>query len=307
MNHAATSHTARGRLLVFGAAVLWGTSATLARSVFRDEHVPALTVVALRLSIATALLAPWLALRARHKLKIERRDIGYLLVLGLVGVAAVQGSYYYSISVLGVGLAILIQYVAPSLIVLLDVVRGVRVGIPTLLSVGAALLGTTLLVGNVDRNAIHAAPWQWGVSSLSAFVFAFYILYSKRGLARYAPETILLYTFLIAGVFWLIITPPWVIAAQHYPPRLWGMFLLLGIFSTLVPFSLFYAGLRDLPATEASIVATLEPVVAVISAALLLGESLSGWQWLGALLVLSASVIASRRTPQAVEAHVERG
>lgn len=296
-------HAARGRLLVFGAAFLWGTSATLARSVFRDEHVPALLVVALRLSIAAALLAPWLALRAPHKLKIDRRDVGYLLILGLFGVAAVQGSYYYSISVLGVGLAILIQYLAPSLIVLLQLARGARVSAATLFAVAAALAGTALLVGNVDRTTLHATPLQWLISSLSAAIFAFYILYSKRGLARYAPETILFYTFAIAAIFWLIVTPPWVIAAQHYPLRLWFLFLLLGIFSTLAPFSLFYAGLRHLPATEAGIVATLEPVVAVISASVFLGEGLSGWQWMGAVMVLVASALASRAPAQAVAQH----
>ena len=96
-----------------GATVLWGTSATLARFVFRDRHVPALTVVELRLAIAVALLGSWLAWRKPAALRLRRADWGHFLVLGLGGVAAVQGSYYYAISTLGVGLAILIQYLAP--------------------------------------------------------------------------------------------------------------------------------------------------------------------------------------------------
>src|SRR5213593_1297411 len=71
---------ARGRWLVFGATFFWGTSATLARFVFRDRHVPALTAVELRLVIACALLGPWLAWRRPSALRVPRSDWGYFLV-----------------------------------------------------------------------------------------------------------------------------------------------------------------------------------------------------------------------------------
>ena len=294
MKASAPHHAARGRLYVSAAATFWGTSATLARFVFRDRHVPALDVVALRLLIASSLLAVGLALKDRAALKVHRRDWGYFLILGLFGVAAVQGSYYYAISKLGVGLAILIQYLAPALIVAYDVARGARVSRIVVLALLAAIGGTALLVGNVDPAALHARPVDWVVGFSAALAFAFYILYSKRGLERYAPPTVLLYTFLIAGVFWSCVTKLPHVFAAGYGPELWGMFLLLGVFSTLVPFTLFYLGLRHLPAAEAGIVATLEPVVAIVSASLVLGEGLRPLQWLGALLVLLASAIASR-------------
>jgi threonine/homoserine efflux transporter RhtA len=94
---------ALGRWLVFMATLCWGTTATLARSVFRDGGVPAQTVVELRLVIAAGLLLAWMLARNRGALRIERADRGALLVLGLFGVAAVQGTYYYSIAKLGVG------------------------------------------------------------------------------------------------------------------------------------------------------------------------------------------------------------
>jgi drug/metabolite transporter (DMT)-like permease len=297
----------RGRLLVFAATVLWGTSATLARYVFHYRSVPSLTVVELRLLVAVLLLGPYLALRRPALLKIEQRDLGYFLVLGLFGVASVQGSYYRSISVLGVGLAILLQYLAPVLIVVYDAMRGRRIPRVTWFAVGAAALGTALVVGNFDPAAIHARPLDWAVCFSSALWFAFYIVFSKRGLARYAPETVLIYTFTIAAVFWAFVTPPWKILAAGYDARLWTMFILLGIFSTLAPFSLFYAGLRYLSPTQAGIVATLEPVVAVLAAALLLGEGLRPLQWVGAALVMAAVAATSVVVPEAVPARAERG
>lgn len=291
---------ARGRVLVAAASFFWGTSATLARHVFRDQHVPALTVVELRLAVALAILIPWMVLRDRRTLRIHRRDLGYFIVLGGFGVACMQGAYYYSISVFGVGLAILLQYLAPSLVLLWDWLRGGRLSGHILGAVGAASFGTGLLVGGVDRAALGAKWWQWVIGFGSAGVFAFYIIYSKRALQRYAPTTALAWTFAFAAIVWAIVTPPWRIAQAHYPAHTWLSIAGLGIFSTLVPFVLFYAGLRRLPATEAGIIATLEPVVAVVAAWLVLGEALTLTQWAGAALVLAAAVLAARSPDERV-------
>lgn len=295
-----------GRWLVFLATCFWGTTATLARSVFRDHGVPALTVVELRLGIAAVLLLVWLLAANRAALRLRQEDHGYFLVLGLVGVAAVQGTYYYSISRLGVGLAILLQYLAPSLLVLWDILRGRRPAPALIAAVVLALTGTALLVNGVDPGTLHATVLDWAIGLSSAVSFAFYVAHSKRGLARYAPETVLFYTFVVAGIFWAFVTPPWRIVAAHYPPSLWIKFILLGVFSTLVPFRCFYAGLRRLPATEAGVLATSEPVVAIIAAAVFLGETLRPQQMVGAAMVIAASMLASRGHPEAAEAAVER-
>ena len=298
--------------MVFGAAFLWGTSATLARFIFRDRHAPALTAVELRLLFAVFILGPWLAWRRPQALRIDHADWGYFLILGLFGVAAVQGTYYYAISVLGVGLAILIQYLAPALIVAYGALRGMRVRLATVIAIASALFGIALLVldvepGSARARPLHTSPWGWVAGFGSTLSFAFYVIFSKRGLRRYAPETILFYTFLIAAIFWAIITPPWRIVAAGYGADLWAMFAALGVFSTLVPFFLFNAGLHRLSAAEAGIIASLEPVVAVLSAALFLGEGLRAVQWIGALLVLLAASLASAQAPETVPAQPERG
>lgn len=282
-----------GRVFVAAAACFWGTSATLARQVFRDQHVPAVTVVELRLVIALALLLPWMLWREPRSLRIDRRDLGYFAILGGFGVASMQGAYYYSISVLGVGLAILLQYLAPSLVMLWDWRSGGKRSPHLIGAVLAATAGTALLVGGVDHAAIRAKPWQWAIGFGSAVVFAFYIVYSKHALRRYAPTTALAWSFAFAAIVWAVVTPPWKIVAAHYPAITWLSIAGLGVFSTLVPFSCFYAGLRRLPATEAGVIATLEPVVAVVAAWVVLGESLGAQQWAGAALVLGAAVLAA--------------
>jgi drug/metabolite transporter (DMT)-like permease len=158
-----------------------------------------------------------------------------------------------------------------------------------------ALAGTVLLVGNIDPRQTKASPLQWAVGFTSALSFAFYIVWSKRGLARYRPETVLFHTFWMAAVLWAFVTPPWVIIGAGYGLQLWAVFFVLATFSTLVPFLLFNAGLRRLRPTEAGVLSTLEPVVAMTSAAVFLGEWLTPVQNIGALLVLGSSALASFR------------
>ena len=299
-------HVGAGRWMILAAATLWGATATVARLAFRDYHVPPLTVVELRLFIASALMLPWMLLRDRAAFRVDRRDWGYFLILGLFGVAAVQGTYYYSISRLGVGLSILLQYLAPALIVLWEMTQGRPVRTRTTLAILAAVGGTSLLVGGFDARAMGATALDWTAGFGSAITFSFYIVYSKRGLARYSPLTVLFYTFLIAGIFWAGVTPPWKILAAGYDRSVWTLFLVIGIGSTLLPFTLFYAGLRRLRAEEAGILATLEPVVAVLIAGVFLGESLRSLQWLGAALVLGATLIVSLQVPQETAVATER-
>lgn len=282
-------------MLVVGAAFFWGTSATLARFAFRDMGVPPLTAVELRLVIAAALFGIWIAWKQPRAFYVRPEDRRHFVILAIFGLAGVQGSYYYAISVLGVSLAILIQYLAPSLLVIKDLVTGKRIERITLIAVVAALAGTILLVGGLDPIARKATPLQWGVAFSACLTFAFYIVYSKRRLAHYAPVTVLFHTFWIAGLVWAVVTPPWRIVSAGHSSEVWGVFVLLALFSTLVPFSLFYAGLKRLPATEAGILSTFEPVVAVVAAAVVLGESLRPLQNVGALLVIAAAAISATR------------
>src|SRR5262249_50071459 len=123
---------------------------------------------------------------------------------------------------------------------------------------------------------------------------------------RYAPETVLFYSFAIAALFWAVITPPWRIVAAHYSPSLWLRFALLGVFSTLVPFRCFYAGLKWLSATEAGVLSTRQPLVAIASAAIFLHESLRPQQIAGAAMVIAAACLASLAHPEVAAASPER-
>jgi drug/metabolite transporter (DMT)-like permease len=194
------------------------------------HDIPPLTVVELRLAISVVLLAAGFALFKPALFRIARTDVLPLVVLGIFGIAAVQGSYYTNVRWVGVGLAILLQYLAPTLVVAWEALvarrRPSRIELAALVS---ATVGVALLV-LADHGAIaRANPRGIALGLASAVFFAFYILYAKRLLARLPPWTVLFYGFLVAALFWMVFVPPAAIAAAHYAGPTWGLFLLIAL------------------------------------------------------------------------------
>jgi drug/metabolite transporter (DMT)-like permease len=103
------------------------------------------------------------------------------------------------------------------------------------------------------------------------------------------------YSFVFAALFWLAINPPAMIVEQSPSAAAWGGLLVLAIISVLVPHSLFFAGMRHVVASRAVITSTLEPVVAMTSAAVFLGELLQPLQVVGAALVVGAILLLQLR------------
>jgi drug/metabolite transporter (DMT)-like permease len=123
-------------------------------------------------------------------------------------------------------------------------------------------------------------------------------LYTRHLVSRYALWTVTFYAIASAAVFWLFVQPPWVIASMDLSADVWGGLIVLAIVSILIPHTLYFSGLRYVVASRAIITSTLEPVVAIVTAAFFLGEYLAFGQTVGAFLVLGAIVLLQlRREP----------
>ena len=281
------SREGAGLALVVGACVLWGTSATLARYTM-GRNVPPLVVVELRLMLSVILLAAAFALLRPSLFRIGRADVLPLVILGTVGIAAVQGTYYTNVSWVGVGLAILLQYLAPALVVAWEALRERRwPPLNRLIALALATAGVALLVLADGAALARANPAGVALGLASAAFYAFYILYAKTLVERRSAWTVLFYGFLVAGLFWMFFVPPQKIAAANYPASTWGLLGLIALGSALLPFAMFFSGLERIAAARAGIVSLLEPIVAIGSAALFLGERLTPAQGLGGLLILA--------------------
>lgn len=269
------------------AAFLWGLIGPVSRLAFQEGLSP-LLVAFFRAVIAWAFFA--LHALLLRQVRLLPKDLPALLLFGLVGVSLFYGSYQLSVGFGGAALASVLLYTAPAFVALLSrlVLKEAldRLG---LLAVALTLLGVGLM-GLGGGSGVKAPLPALFFGLLSGFTYALYYIFGKLYLPRYATPTLFLYA-LPVGALGLL---PFVEFAPLGPAALWAL-LFVGAFSTYGAYLAYYAGLRRLPATRASVLATLEPVVANLFAFLLFREVLSPLGYLGAGLVLLAVLLSVRR------------
>lgn len=271
-------------------------------SILGLEPVPRLDVTILsqgRVTVSFLVLAALLLLtRGTKAAAMSVGDALRCMVLGLLGVAGSNYFYYYAISVTSVSIAIIVQYTAPVWVLLYMVARRYQhLTLARVAAVGAALAGIVLVIGIRDIQSGHLA-WKGVLASLlAAFSFSFYNIYGRRLLTVHDRWQVIAYALLGASLFWIVINPPWKIVAARYSPPQWIFLVLFAFMSMLIPFSLYYAGLRYLDPTRAIVTSCLEPVFTILIAAAFLGERLGLLQVVGIVLVLAATVVV--QTPKA--------
>jgi drug/metabolite transporter (DMT)-like permease len=238
--------------------------------------------------------------RGWRRIKMPVRDLAYCFLLGTFGVAVSNYFYYVAIQRTNVATAIIVQYTAPVWVLLYVVARRQqKLSLQKVVAVALAIIGIALVIGILGTRSNHAQPLRldsYGLFAalLASFSFAFYNVGGHRILARYDRWRVLVWTLAAAAAFWLIVNPPWKIAAAHYAPAQWLFLFVFSMISVLGAFSLYFLGLQHLEPTRAIIASCLEPVFSILLAALLLGEVLRPMQTLGIVFVLAAIVIVQR-------------
>lgn len=295
-------HPVRGYLCIAAATLFWGISASLGRAVFTGRLTPGgtalgpidpLILAQSRTSLSFLVLLPALLWqRSARGLKLPKRDLLHVVLLGTFGVAASNYFYYLAIQKTNVATAIILQYTAPVWVLLYMVARGLqKPSLQRVSAVGLAVLGSALAIGVVGAGGFRVNTIGLMAAMLAAFSFAFYNVGGHDILARYDRWQVLVYTLGSAAAFWLMVNPPWKIVAAHYGRAEWAFLLVFAITSVLLPFSLYFAGLQHLDATSAIVASCLEPVFSIIIAAIALGEVVRSIQMIGIVIVLAAIIL----------------
>jgi len=246
-----------------------------------------------RTTFSFLVLLPVLALsRGWSSLRLPKRDVGQLFLLGVLGVAASNYFYYLAIQRTNVATAIIVQYTAPVWVLLYMVARRVQRATPQRIAgVALALTGIVLVIGVAGPGGLRLEKTGVLAALIAAFSFAFYNIGGHSMLARYDRWLVLLYTTMSAGLFWLIVNPPWRVLAAHYSFGAWLFLLVFALISVMAPFSFYFAGLQHLEPTRAIVTSCLEPVFSILLAAVVLGELMRPIQVLGIVFVLVATVV----------------
>lgn len=285
----------RGYLYVVMAALMWAVSGVSGKFLFQRGVTP-MELVQLRVTLASALLFVWFFFTSRERLRIARRDILYFVVLGAIGMATLQFTYFYAISKINVAVAILLEYLAPAFIAIHAVVFArERLTRMTLAALGGSLVGCYFAVGAYNFNLL-AMNWQGiVVGIIAAISYAWYAVHGERGMRRYDPWTVLFYALVFAGVCWNIVLPPLSSFRYEYSPIEWAWILYIGVFGTAIPFGLYSKGISLIRATRASVTATLEPIAAGFISFFFLGERLEPLQIAGCALVIASILLLQMR------------
>jgi drug/metabolite transporter (DMT)-like permease len=283
---------ARGYVLVAAGAAMFALGGNLARYML-DDGLSAMRLSQLRSAGALLVLAIALALTRPELMRVRRADLPQLAFLGIAGLALVHVTYYAAISRLEIGVALVIQYMAPLLLLFWLRFRYGRHLAPSLWgAVGLSIAGCALVVRAYDPGSLDGL----GVAAAGGAMlgFAIYMVASERAGHHYESVTTLLWAFAFASLFWAVVQPWW-----NFPFNRTNVLLALAVIlvGTLLPFICVVAALRHLPAPRAAVAATLEPLLAAIFAWWLHNERLAVVQLAGGLLVLGAVLWVQSHRP----------
>jgi DME family drug/metabolite transporter len=288
MSRSTVAQSRLALILVAVAATLWGTVGVATRQLVSVDGLPVTSIGFFRLALAVpVLLVACVGVRGRGLWQARGREIGLIATIGAM-LGLYQLCFIQAVVRAGVTIATLVTLcAAPIMVMLFD----------TLLTrqwpnrweagaLGAALVGTALLVGTPSAEA-----GQIGLGAVyalgSALGYAIMLMCGRHVADRAHPLQINALAFGIGAAILLVFTLPRGPVVQ-VPLAGWGLLFYLGLVPTALGYVLFLRGVRDIPATRASIITLIEPLTAALLAWGLFGEHLSGVGWAGALLLVAA-------------------
>jgi drug/metabolite transporter (DMT)-like permease len=289
-----------GTLLCIGSAAAFGAMAVLGKLAY-DNGATVGTLLAVRFALAALMFwglvfaAPGATAQIRG---LARRDVAIALGLGAVGYATQAGCFFAALERIDASLLSLMLYTFPAMVAVAAIVLGreradaTRFAALTLASVGLVLVLASARPGALD-------PLGAALAIGAAVVYTTYILVSQGIAGRLGPT---LLSALVCSGAAVTLTAGSALLGDLRPgevtPNGWGWLAGIAVVSTVAAVSLFFAGLKRVGPTTASILSTVEPVVTVVLAFLVFGELLGGLQLLGGGLVIAAVLVLGSHGPR---------
>lgn len=272
-----------GYLFILAAAILWGFIGIFSSVAFAEGLGP------LEVAFWRALFG-WFCFGSqavlRGQTRVEMKDLPLLAFFAVFGIALFYISYLYAVKTGGVAFAAVLLYTAPAWVIACSVLiyreklTMVKVGAVVLVMAGVYLIS----------QKSNDAPGGIGILGLlaglaSGFCYSLYYTVGKYFSGKYSSANLFLYILPMGA---LAIFP--FVDFVHKTPIAWGALVGVGLVSTFMANYCYYNGLKYLEAGRASVVATLEPVVAAVAAYLVFGEYFAPLGYLGVVFILVAVI-----------------
>ncbi|WP_010479963.1 EamA family transporter [Thermococcus zilligii] len=274
----------RGYLFVVLAAGMWGTLGIFAK--YLDGFgLSTFTMVFYRVLFALALLTVYLRIRDIG-FSIKRSRLKFYALYGFFSIFLFYTLYFYTVTISSVSFAVLLLYTAPVYSIILGrLIFGEKLTGEKVLALFLVMTGVVLVNGVNSGFSIKALLF----GLLTGFTYALYGVLAKFAVRNEEPEKVLFYTLLF-GLFFLLPFTNFSVPAGAVP-----YLFALAFFPTFLGYILYNHALKEVEISRASIIATVEPVVAITVAFLLFGETLSPGQIIGAALIIGGSIIVHAR------------
>jgi drug/metabolite transporter (DMT)-like permease len=309
----------RGVAYASVAAFLFALNGSVSKTVL-ESGLSSLRLVELRSVGAAVCLMVAVLLTRPRTLRAAPRELAFLAFAGVIGIGLVQWFYFVAIGRLPVGIALLLEYLAPVIVVVwVRLVRREQVRTRLWASLVLSVAGLVVVAEAWQGLRLDGLGILAGLGAAASL--AAYYLTGERGLGRRDPLSLAAWTFTSAAIFWSVLQPwwtfPWadltrgVALPGPLPDASVPAWLLVGwvvVLGTVVPYALILAALRTLGSARTGLLGMAEPVLAAGVAWVVLGEALSAVQLLGGAVVLTGIVLAeTARRARRVDAPLPEG
>ena len=288
----------KGIVFTLLGATCWGLSGVLGEYLLNVSKIDPVWIIANRLFFSGIAMVAILLLKDKHDLMrvfSNKIDILKLLNFSFFGLLICQGTFFLTIKYTNAGMATVIQYIGPVIIMLYYCVIGRRWPLPReVIAIVVSLFGTVLIATHFDFSKLNISTLGlfWGL--LSALGLASYNIFSISLTQKYGVMNVMAWGLLFSGIVVYFLT------GSYYIPdnfKLIDFICMSGvvIIGTILSFSLYLEGVRLIGAVTGSIIGCFEPIAAIIFSFLLLGTTFGTIDLIGAAFILSAVIVLSKR------------
>lgn len=279
-------------LYIIVGASFWGTISWYVKHLYEYGFTP-MEVVTLRAWTAAILLVIYLLIKSPKKLKLQQTsDVKYFVGTGIFSIIFFNYCLFKTIEIATIPVATALLYTAPAIVTIASVFlfkeELTRIKGTALL---ATLIGTCLVVGIIPLN-LEILKWSTLIFGIGSGIgYALYSIISKFALVKYESLVITTYTFVVAAI---ALTPFFSFADRAHllanPTVLFYAFGL-GFLPTAFAYIIYTLGLQKTEASKASILSTIEPVVATLIGIIIFKEVFTFIQFIGMFIIIGAVIL----------------